>query len=1179
MISFRIKFFLFVLGFGISIQSALAQNGIPYISYLDSREGYEANNWSVCQDDHNAMLFASKKGLLRYDGTDWKYINIPYIPHRIKFNPYDQKVYIVSERNYGFLDRDERGIPFYEALTFNEELEGRIIDVIFSDSTVIFYGENSISCHSILDHQLLYRHMAEHYGPFAGAFTTQSQIYLNVLDHGLFYVSGDTLLAAKTPEWMAENEILFTVAHQENQVLIGTSSDEILVFDGKAFRDFALSNPDYLAENMLTGGLVLNDTTYVFSTAYGGVLLVDKRTGKVNYTLNYESGLPDDEIYAIGLDQNNGLWLTYGFGTCRVDMNLLVKDYSHYPGIEGLYTNALWYQGELYISSTEGLYCLSEVKNYEEVEVYLRQAPVAAPKEEEVSKRKRTRKTTNEEIATEESITEESPTEEKKGLISRLFKRERDETEATPKKEKRTGLSRREKRLAEESENDVVIIDLNRGKASDDSRKQKGRLDKAKDTKPVTARPKYVRKKVSKLKSIEHLFKKIEGLNSRCEHLISTDNGILAGSSSGLYLVNEYQAELLTALNNIEYISEKNSSDNYFILSDEGVSTLSFNEGIPEVNTLPISPESPLFSLIELDSIYWMSAYDAVYRLEFHEQDSISSKDSVTSKTYIFNSIFPEEMRLANVDELLFLFSESGIFYYSPEADSFLVYNSNKEMLQNYTNLRFFPAIAGQQWLKIDQKMVWFDGDASEFQEEKWNLFENITAFYSSNGNEYWIIDDYSKIFQLGREYSTDTINNFKIFLESVSNEAGEALDLSSLIFDPTEKMVRLEVSAPYFLRDLTTQFQYKVEEKMERWSSWSTNPSLDILLGPGEHIVLVRARNILGQESDPITILVEFKVPFYKKTWFYLSFIPIVLGIFYLFIHMRERKLRKDKHILELKVEERTREIQQQKQKIEIQKDEILAQKNDITSSITYASRIQRAILPSTQVFDKTFNDYFIFYKPRDIVSGDFYWISEFKQEIIFAVADCTGHGVPGAFMSMLGNSFLNEITKGEGCKLPANQILNRLRDMINAALAQSGVTIKANDGMDITLCKYNKKKKDIEYAGAYNPLFLIRKGVLMEYKADRMPIGFYPKKKNFKAHTIQMEKDDVIYLFSDGFHDQFGGAFSKKYTTRQFKQILTAISPKPMNEQQSRLEVELETWQGNNAQIDDILILGVRI
>jgi serine phosphatase RsbU (regulator of sigma subunit) len=1101
---------------GFSTLTVHSQNGVPYITFLDSREGYEINNWAVCQDDHHAMLFASRKGLLRFDGSDWHQINVPHIPHKIKQNPFNQKVYIISESNYGYLDRNELGIQFYEPLTMEGELSGRLTDILFTDTCVIFFGENSISYHSSTDHQLILRHTARESESFAGLLSVKQETYVNIPNHGLYAVTSDTLLLYESTSWDSNKEILFSIPHQKNQVLLGTSTNELLLFNGRNISEFKLSNPEYLIENGLSGGLILNDTIYAFSTSYGGVLLADRRTGKIIYTLNYDSGLPDDEIYAMGKDQNNGLWLTYGFGTCRVDMNLKVKDFSHYPGIEGLYTNAHWYQGELYVASTEGLFYLSEVKNFEEVEIYLKRT--AEKPIEETTKRRRNRK---------EASTEP---QEKKKFFSRLFNRNKNKTEETPE-------------------------------------------PKAGKNKAPATQVKYVRKKVSKLKSIEHLFKKVAGLNSRCEQLISTENGLLVGSSSGLYLIKEHEVKLLSNIRNVGYISEKNSAGMHYILCDEGVFSLTFNEDEYIISPLPLSLEDPLFSIIGIDSTLWLSGYDMVYKVQKE------GPDSTLSKTYAFQSVFPEELRLDIIDDILYLFSESTIHYYAAEADSFMVYKSNKEVLHSYSNLTFFPPSANQHWLKLDQRMVRFDGDASEFQEEKWGLFENISTFYSHSGSEYWIIDDYSKIFLIGAAYSKDTSTVYEIFLESVHNEAGEYIDLSMLEFEPSEKMVSIQVSAPSFLRSQTTLYQYRVKEKMERWSAWTSNSSLDILIDPGEYTVLVRARNLVGQTSRPVTIVLSIRKPFYQSTWFFIGLIPLVLGFLWLLVYMRERKLRKDKRILEFKVEERTKEIQKQKQKIEIQKDEITAQKDDITSSITYASRIQRAILPSKQIFEKTFSDYFIFYKPRDIVSGDFYWVTERKGEIIFAVADCTGHGVPGAFMSMLGNSFLNEITKEAGANLSADQILNRLRDMINEALAQSGENVKAYDGMDISLCKYNIKKKEIEFSGAYNPLYLLRKGVFSEYKADRMPIGFHPKKKNFTSHTIQMEKGDAMYLFSDGFHDQFGGPFSKKYTTKQFKQILTALSPQPLDEQLNRLEIEMETWQGNNEQVDDVLIIGIRI
>jgi serine phosphatase RsbU (regulator of sigma subunit) len=280
----------------------------------------------------------------------------------------------------------------------------------------------------------------------------------------------------------------------------------------------------------------------------------------------------------------------------------------------------------------------------------------------------------------------------------------------------------------------------------------------------------------------------------------------------------------------------------------------------------------------------------------------------------------------------------------------------------------------------------------------------------------------------------------------------------------------------------------------------------------------------------------------------------------------------------LEQKIEERTSEIQVQKEQIEKQKNKILAQNNDITSSITYASKIQNAVLPDKKLFEKVFKEYFIFYRPRDIVSGDFYWITHTGKKTIFTVADCTGHGVPGAFMSMLGNSFLNEIIRSNSFSLSSDQILNQLRDKISEALAQSGEQSSTHDGMDIALCIYDPVKSEIQFSGAYNSLYMVRDEKLEIIKGDMMPIGYYPNKKDFTSHRLPVSKGDILYLFSDGFADQFGGPKNKKYTIGRFKKLLVSISGQPMEEQQRALDAKLRSWSGKNIQVDDVLVMGVK-
>ncbi|MDA3780069.1 MAG: response regulator, partial [Bacteroidales bacterium] len=270
---------------------------------------------------------------------------------------------------------------------------------------------------------------------------------------------------------------------------------------------------------------------------------------------------------------------------------------------------------------------------------------------------------------------------------------------------------------------------------------------------------------------------------------------------------------------------------------------------------------------------------------------------------------------------------------------------------------------------------------------------------------------------------------------------------------------------------------------------------------------------------------------------------------------------------------------IAEQKYKMKIQRDLVTEQKMKITNSIIYAKRIQSAVLPPNRFIQHLLSDNFILYKPKDIVSGDYYWIKQNNDKTVIAAADCTGHGVPGALMSMLGITFLNEIVNKKP-NLAANEILNELRTHIISSLRQTGMIGESRDGMDIALCIIDKKNKIIEYAGANNPLYLIRNNELLVFKADRMPIGMHRKaKSSFTNHIIDIKKDDRIYIFSDGYIDQFGGEEGRKFLAKNFKKLLLNIHKKTFSEQKQILINQFETWKGSRKQIDDILVIGFKI
>jgi serine phosphatase RsbU (regulator of sigma subunit) len=268
------------------------------------------------------------------------------------------------------------------------------------------------------------------------------------------------------------------------------------------------------------------------------------------------------------------------------------------------------------------------------------------------------------------------------------------------------------------------------------------------------------------------------------------------------------------------------------------------------------------------------------------------------------------------------------------------------------------------------------------------------------------------------------------------------------------------------------------------------------------------------------------------------------------------------------------------------VAKNLIIETKNkEIMDSINYAKKIQEAMLLTSRDLCKTiFTDHFIMYLPKDIVSGDFYWAySAHENQVIWTVADCTGHGVPGAFMNMIGSSLLNEIVIERGIST-ANNILDELKNGIMKALGQNGATGDSRDGMDAAICVWHKDTNKLEYAGAFNPLYLVRKNKLIILEADRKPVGWWlysdTIERPFTLQEIQLEKGDMIYLFSDGYVDQFGGEHGKKFSRRRFKDILLSIHNKPMEEQNDILHETFESWKSHKEeQVDDICVIGVKI
>lgn len=453
------------------------------------------------------------------------------------------------------------------------------------------------------------------------------------------------------------------------------------------------------------------------------------------------------------------------------------------------------------------------------------------------------------------------------------------------------------------------------------------------------------------------------------------------------------------------------------------------------------------------------------------------------------------------------------------------------------------------------------------------------------------------------------------VYINQFITDTDTIIHQQKIMIGPENKRFKFDFAALYFYAPNKVRYKYQLVGFDKDWvksSGQATNVSYTNL-DAGKYTFKVVAANdegVWNDVGDEMTFTVDGY--FYESPWFAIAVILLLVSIIASVYQTRVNVLRREQENLERLVDERTNELKSRNAMLEHQQEEILAQRDEIekqhimvlkqqseiTASIQYAQRIQDALLPPSNALEKAGVDGFIFFKPRDIVSGDFFWVEQASDKIALVVADCTGHGVPGAFMSMLGLTFLNDIVV-QRKELEPKNILETLRKEVKRALRQDSLDHgNSQDGMDISCCIFDKEKRILNYAGAYNSIYIVRDEgatpieaprmktithegkTLYELLADRQPIGVFIKEKPFEQQTVTLQKGDLLYMFSDGYYDQIGGKAERKLMSRNFKRILLDISMVPIQVQREVLASYLSDWMlPRHKQIDDILVMGIAI
>lgn len=485
-------------------------------------------------------------------------------------------------------------------------------------------------------------------------------------------------------------------------------------------------------------------------------------------------------------------------------------------------------------------------------------------------------------------------------------------------------------------------------------------------------------------------------------------------------------------------------------------------------------------------------------------------------------------------------------------------------------------------WFCSEDKIGYYDRSSNEFINKPfWGVdYGRVNEFYLQSNGVLWIgcADGLIRYEENSRKNYTSTFESLirsvqvgrdsLIYYGANNDSAAEAPILEYVNND-----VLFTFAAPYFEDNHQPQFSYLLEGHDEVWSDWSDKTEANFTnLSEGQYTFKVKARNIYGVVSEEANFTFEILPPWYRTTWAYILYGLIVIVLFFIGFKIFSARLKQKNIWLEGVVAERTKEISEKNEVLKLQKEEI-------EDSINYAQRIQEALLPLEQEMKKWVPQSFVLFKPKDIVSGDFYWFTEIDNRLVFVCADCTGHGVPGAFMSMIGSDRLNIIVQERKITNPG-LILSELNIAIKRSLKQDGQKDSTKDGMDAAICTIDLNTNELLYAGANRPLWIVQNDDLREIKATKVAVaGFTPDDQVFEEHIIPLSNDLKFYMSSDGYADQFGGIKGKKLKVKTMKQLILDHCNSDFTTQKEVLHDRLVEWMGDHEQIDDVCVVGFQM
>lgn len=839
-----------------------AQEGNIYLKqYTDYLEGVDNQNWAIKQGANGFMYFGNTKGVLIYDGVKWKLIHTPSPVLSLGADTISGVIFVGCRNNFGYLQTDIKGNQKYISISGKRNGFGDITKIIPLHDHVYFY--NSQHIFKVVKDNFFIEHTFEANAKksFAGEIVHNGELFVNIKGMGLYRVEGSQLFATKrNNEIFEKEEILFSFQFDNNSTLFGTSNNTMFLFGKNSITPYKIHDEKYLTQNLLSDGVGLSNGQMALATLTGGCLIVDKASGKTAFQINYDSGLPDDEIFAIEKDNTGGLWMSHIYGLTRADNSLPFREYSTYPGMDGYLTTNLIYKNTLYAASSEGVYYLSDVKNYQEMEVVSVKKKVLPKKQEEKTAVKEAVAV----VVPDQDVVEEDHEKIRKRAARKNKDKHEDGSDDTDGKKKR-GLFAR-----------IFTKEDSPRRHRKDSIRAAEKMAVTLPSETVQQTTTSTRKRVYHLTSLQYLYKKVEGISQKCVVLAEYKDHLIAGTIGGIYDIVNKKAIAILPTGYINCIQPSASGDKLYVGTKAGLVILRLDKSNRWVIQRAGYTTENINSVCEDNqNLLWLGCRGRI--LKFH----LSTDSTLTApKFFYFDNQNTGNIVVRKIFGQAAIFLSSGIYHYNTTKDNIEIYPELTSFKNNYTFIASQPGIT---WVKLNSKWVGLDANSSEKNIEVpyLSLLKKINNIYVENNKDIWIVDHNNSLYKIPNAKILRASQKFNIQIREITDEKGMSLALQNLNLEYNNNSLNFQFASAHYTDESSIQYQYFLEGVMQDWSEWGNHSSIKFpYLPSGTYTLHARARNALGQISEVKKFYFEVLSPYWRRTWFYVLEIIVLSSL-----------------------------------------------------------------------------------------------------------------------------------------------------------------------------------------------------------------------------------------------------------------------------------------------------------